>query len=195
MEIAAMGVEALGFNFWPQSKRYLPLMKAGWLASLKPLCTVVAVMVNPSDRELGAVLDSGLVHCIQLHGDESPKQVADLLSAGVSVIKGLPVRDEASLARIADFPCENLLLDAYCPGAYGGGGKAFPWALASLARERFPDKRLILSGGLSVGNVRDAIEQTNPAAVDVASGVESAPGIKEIGLVREFIEQVRLVEG
>ena len=186
-----MGVEALGFNFWPKSKRYLEVGQAGWLIGLKSSCSVVAVMVNPTQDEIQQVVDRGLVHWVQLHGDESPEMVAGLQARGVGVIKALPVRDEASLGRIGDFSCELVLLDAYCPGVYGGTGSSFPWNLAALAAERFPDKKIILSGGLTPANVREAIEQTKPAAVDVASGVESSPGVKDLAAVASFIEQVR----
>jgi len=77
-------------------------------------------------------------------------------------------------------------------GLYGGTGETFPWELAVIAQDMFPEKRILLSGGLTPQNVRQAIEEAHPAAVDVASGVESAPGIKDLALVREFIEQVRL---
>ena len=86
---------------------------------------------------------------------------------------------------------QTILLDAYNPSLYGGTGETFPWELAVQARELFPDKRIILSGGLTPTNVRHAIEETHPAAVDVASGVEVTPGIKDLALVSEFIQQAR----
>lgn len=191
-DIIALGADALGINFWPKSKRYLPLENAGWLPALYAQTTLVAVLVNADERTLDTLLDQRLVHILQLHGDETPEHVAALQARGARVIKALAVRDRASLDRIADYPCETILLDAYNPGLYGGTGETFPWDLAVIAREQFPDKRIILSGGLTPANVRAAVEATRPAAVDVASGVESSPGIKDLAMVREFIEQARL---
>lgn len=190
-DIVALGADALGINFWPKSKRYLPLDQAGWLPELHGSTTLVAVLVNADARTLETLLEEGLVHILQLHGDETPAQVAALQEKGAHVIKALSVRDRASLADIGGFPCETILLDAYNPGLYGGTGQTFPWDLARLAQELYPDKRFILSGGLTPANVREAVEATQPAAVDVASGVESAPGIKDLSLVSAFIEQAR----
>jgi phosphoribosylanthranilate isomerase len=191
-QIIALGADALGINFWPKSKRYLPVAEAAaWLPGLKDTTTLVAVLVNPEPALLDQLLNLSLVHILQLHGDESPALVADLLDRGVSVIKALQVRDQESLKQIGDFDCETILLDAYNPGLYGGTGHQFPWELAALARETYPEKRFILSGGLTAANVRQAVLQTHPAAVDVASGVESSPGIKDLAQVREFIEQAR----
>jgi phosphoribosylanthranilate isomerase len=150
------------------------------------------VLVNADAATLDAILDQHLVHILQLHGDETPADVAALSQRGALVIKALQIRDRESLSQIGSFPCETILLDAYNPGLYGGTGETFPWELAVIAQDMFPEKRILLSGGLTPQNVRQAIEEAHPAAVDVASGVESAPGIKDLALVREFIEQVRL---
>lgn len=192
-DILALGADALGINFWPQSKRYIPVEKAAfWLPSFRAETTLVAVMVNPEAILLDQLIQDSLVHILQLHGDEPPSEVGRLLEKGAHVIKALQIRDRDSLTQIGQFPCETILLDAYNPGLYGGAGETFPWELAVIAQEQFPEKKIILSGGLTPANIRQAIEQTRPAAVDVASGVESSPGIKDLDLVREFIEQARL---
>lgn len=190
-QIIDLGADALGLNFWPKSKRYLPLENTAWLPALKDQTTLVAVLVNANERTLETLIDQQLVHILQLHGDETPDQVAALQGRGATVIKALAVRDHESLACIGHYPCDTILLDAYNPGLYGGTGETFPWDLALRAKQMFPDKRLILSGGLTPANVRRAIQETHPAAVDVASGVESAPGIKDLSMVRAFIAQVR----
>lgn len=191
-DIITLGADALGINFWPKSKRYIAIDDAAvWLPSLRDLTTLVAVLVNPDESTLKRLTEQPLVHILQLHGDEPPGQVAALQEQGIQVIKALQIRDRASLDQIAHFPCETILLDAYNPGLYGGAGETFPWELAVIAKDMFPDKRILLSGGLTPANVRQAIEETQPAAVDVASGVESSPGIKDLALVREFIEQAR----
>lgn len=193
-DIIALGTDALGINFWPKSKRYLPVdTAASWLPGLREATTLVAVMVNPDRALLDRLQGEGLVHILQLHGDEPPAEVARLQEAGAQVIKALQVRDRASLDQIGQFPCETILLDAYNPGLYGGAGETFPWELAVIAQEQYPERKIILSGGLTPANIHEAISQTHPAAVDVASGVESSPGIKDLALVREFIEQARMV--
>lgn len=190
--IVALGADALGLNFWPKSKRYLaPALAAEWVNELKPLTTLVAVLVNPSPEQLKQALP--LVHVLQLHGDESPDDCARALELGLPVIKALQVRDRESLSVIGDYPCDTILLDAYCPGLYGGEGKTFPWELALEAKQLFPDKKFILAGGLTADNVAEAVAQVKPVAVDVASGVESSPGIKDLALVQRFIEQSRSV--
>lgn len=187
-----LGADAVGINLWPQSKRYLPLAEAeAQLAETAAHHHLVAVMVNPGAEELDATIRSGLFRSLQLHGDESPALVASLVERGQHVIKAFQVRDAASLDAIAAFPCADILLDAYNPGVYGGAGHAFPWEFALQAADRFPDKRIILSGGLTPQTIATAIAQTHPAAVDVASGVESAPGVKDLALVAEFIQQAR----
>jgi phosphoribosylanthranilate isomerase len=172
-EIFALGADAVGINLWPKSKRHMPLSVAE--ASLRDVSAknaLVAVLVNPDDVLLDAAITSGLFQALQLHGDETP-------------------HDAASLPQIGEFPCAAILLDAYNPGTYGGGGHAFPWELAVRAQEIFPGKHILLSGGLNADNVRQAVQQTRPVAVDVASGVESAPGIKDLAQVARFIAEAR----
>lgn len=190
--IVAAGADALGLNFWPKSKRYLPLASAHqWLPDFQSLTTLVAVLVNPEPALLDELIDSRLVHTLQLHGDESPARVADLIARGVHVIKALPVRDETSLDAIAHYPCTDILLDSYNPGLYGGEGHSFPWSLFTLAKQRYPEKRLILSGGLTPDNVAQSIHQTAPLAIDIASGVESSPGVKDLAKVQALIQNAR----
>lgn len=192
-DIIALGADALGLNFWPRSKRYLaPDLAATWLPALQGgPATLVAVLVNADRDLLDRLVREAWIDILQLHGDEPPAEVARLQGQGARVIKALQVRDRASLAQIRDYPCDTILLDAYNPGRYGGSGESFPWELAVIAQDLHPDKRFILSGGLTPDNVRQAVQQTHPAAVDVASGVESAPGIKDLDQVRRFIAEAR----
>lgn len=193
LAIAQMGADALGLNFWDKSKRYIaPAIAAAWVPALRPLATLVAVLVNPSTSLLDEVIDLNVVDVLQLHGDESPDEIARIMALGLPVIKALQVRDHASLATIGDYACETILLDAYNPGLYGGEGKAFPWELAIEAQQRFPEKKFILAGGLTPDNVAQAAAQVHPAGVDVASGVESSPGIKDLEMVRRFIDGAKL---
>lgn len=188
----ALGADAVGINLWPKSKRHMPLETA--VKSLQTVAArnaLVAVLVNPDDALLDGAISSGLFQALQLHGDETPAQVGALMERGVNVIKALQVRDAASLAQIGDYPCTAILLDAYNPGTYGGGGHAFPWELAVRAQEMYPQKQILLSGGLTPDNVRQAVEQTHPVAVDVASGVESQPGSKDLMMVARFVAEAR----
>ncbi len=190
--IFALGADAVGINLWPKSKRHMPLAVA--LSALQEVAAqhaLVAVLVNPDEALLDATVASGLFRALQLHGDETPGDVERLMQRGVNVIKALQVRDAASLAQISEYPCTAILLDAYNPETYGGGGHAFPWELAVRARELFPAKQILLSGGLTPDNVRLAVQQTQPVAVDVASGVESQPGIKDLEQVARFIAEAR----
>jgi len=188
LAIAQMGPAALGLNFWPQSKRYIaPPSAAEWAPDLRSLTTLVAVLVNPPPALPVELIERQIVDVFQLHGDETPDDCERMMGLNLPVIKALQVRDRASLAQIGDYPCETILLDSYNPGLYGGEGKSFPWELAAEAQQRFPEKRFILAGGLTPENVAEAISQVHPCGVDVASGVESAPGIKALDMVRRFI--------
>lgn len=192
LAVAHMGADALGLNFWEKSKRYVsPTVAAGWTAILRPLTTLVAVTVNPSTSLLEEIVSLDVVDVLQLHGDETPEETHHVMTFGLPVIKALQVRDRSSLSQIGDYPSTTILLDAYNPGLYGGEGKAFPWDLAIEAQERFPEKTFILAGGLTPENVGLAVAQVQPAGVDVASGVEKAPGIKDLSMVRRFIEGAR----
>ncbi len=190
--IFGLGADAVGINLWPKSKRHMPLEVAvNSLQNVAAKHALVAVLVNPDAALLDAAISSQLFQALQLHGDETPAEVERLMKRGVNVIKALQVRDAASLAQIGEFPCESILLDAYNPGTYGGGGHAFPWELAVRAKEMFPAKQFLLSGGLTPDNVRLAVEQTQLIAVDVASGVESQPGSKDLVQVARFIAEAR----
>ena len=196
VDVTAAGADALGLNFWEKSKRYVPpATVAGW--DLRRLIRIprVAVLVNASPARLEEIIELKVVDVLQLHGDESPEETARVMTLGLPVIKALQVRDRESLASIGDFPCEAILLDAYCPGSYGGEGKTFPWDLAMEAIARFPEKRFLLAGGLTADNVGEAVARVHPVGVDVASGVESAPGIKDLVLVRRFAEAAKRAAG
>lgn len=194
--IADLGADAIGLNFWPKSRRYIrPSDAEPWAEGMREHIKIVGVFVNPSLAMLREVISMGVIDVIQLHGDEDGPRVARLMDLGLPVIKALQVRGTESLQYIRTFPCETILLDAYCPGLYGGEGKTFPWELAIKAQETFPVKRFILAGGLTPDNVGQAVGQVRPVGVDVASGVESAPGVKDLDLVRRFITEAKNAHG
>ena len=187
--IVEAGADALGINFWPKSKRYVALEAAlPWLLDLAGTVPRVAVTVNATDDELIAIYESGGIDFIQLHGDETADRVRSLTKQGLPVFKAMGVKDRATLETAADYESITLLLDAYAPTEYGGSGETMDWSLGAEAVEKWPDRQIILAGGLKPGNVTEAIRQVRPAGVDVASGVESSPGVKDLELVRAFIE-------
>lgn len=190
--IVDAGSDALGINFWPRSKRFIALADAApWLRELAGTVPRVAVTVNATDDELRTIHESGVIDWIQLHGDETPERVRSLTQQGLPVFKALGVRDRAMLETAAAFDSPTLLLDAYAPNEYGGSGETMDWTLGAEAVKRWPDRQILLAGGLTPENVADAVRQVHPAGVDVASGVESAPGRKDLAKVRAFIEAVR----
>jgi phosphoribosylanthranilate isomerase len=181
-----LGADALGFNFWPGSRRFLaPAAAREIVRRLPPLVTAVGVFVDPSrDEVLRAVAASG-VQVAQLHGDEPPSLCSAL---PLPVVKAIRVRDAASLEALAAYDgLAGLLLDAPSPG-FGGSGATFDWTLAAAAAAARP---VILAGGLGPANVAEAVRAVRPFAVDVASGVESAPGVKDGELMRRFIEAAK----
>ena len=190
--IVEAGADALGINFWPKSKRFIALEEAlPWLHELAGTVPSVAVTVNADDDELRRLHESAVIDWIQLHGDETPDRVRSLTQQGLPVFKALGVRDRSSLKAAAAHDSPTLLLDAYAPNEYGGSGATMDWALGAAAVQEWPDRQIVLAGGLTPENVAEAIRQVRPAAVDVASGVEISPGRKSLELVRAFIEAAR----
>lgn len=180
------GADALGFVFHDDSPRHVtPDEAAGIIAALPPFIQTVGLFVN---RPIEYVKDTAArcrIDLVQLHGDEPP-EFCDAVER--RVIKAFRVQDITSLDSIRNYRVAAHLLDAYSPTAYGGTGLTFNWDIATVAREFGP---VILAGGLTPDNVRDAIETVQPYAVDVSGGVESAPGRKDPEKVREFIRRAK----
>ncbi|HEY0792574.1 MAG TPA: phosphoribosylanthranilate isomerase [Chthoniobacterales bacterium] len=186
--VAAAGADAIGLVFYPPSKRFVRLPAAlTWLRDCPPGLARVALLVNAPLEEAEAVLGTGEIDAVQLHGDETLSYCARLSKLGKPVIKALRVRDRTVLTQVSNHPSVAFLLDAYTPGAYGGSGLTFDWRW--LAELRVP---FILSGGLTPENVHTAVRTGRPFAVDVSSGVESSPGKKDPDLVARFVAQARL---
>ncbi|MEI6033920.1 MAG: phosphoribosylanthranilate isomerase [Verrucomicrobiae bacterium] len=182
---AAAGADALGFNFFPGSPRYIdPGQAIPWIRDLGGSPARIAVVVNPDAALLESLLASGCFEWIQFHGDESPDFC--LRTGFPCWIKAVRVSDAGVLAEALAFHAPGLLLDAWAPDAYGGTGKRLDWA---LARDFTASRagRTILAGGLCVENITQAVRAVRPHAVDVASGVERSPREKDRSLVREFV--------
>lgn len=196
MKIAELGADFLGLNFWPQSKRHIPLQAAqAWAAEVAAQTALVGLFVNHGMDEVRRTVDEAHLSYAQLHGDESPAECAGLVAAGISVIKAFQVRDASSLDAIAAYEVNDILLDAYHPGQRGGIGQTFPWDLALAFKERYPERILWLAGGLTPDNIAEAVQGVRPQVVDVAGGVEDGtPGIKSLEKVTSFIQQARSMQ-
>ncbi len=187
-----LGVDALGFNFYPKSPRFLAPSAAGEIIHrLAPFAVTVAVFVNLGDtEEVERQARIAGVHALQLHGDESPEYCLRL--SGWKLIKALRLGAGSSPAGLEQYPVAAFLLDARDDARYGGTGLAFDW---NIARQLQTSRPIILAGGLRPDNVRHAIRIVRPYAVDVCSGVESAPGKKDREKMRAFIREVRNAVG
>ena len=182
-----LGADALGFNLWPGSKRCIDLDRAtSWMRGLPPLVTRVAVLVNVPLDEARRVAAHPAIDTVQFHGDEDEGYCAQFAAGGHTFIKALRIRDAASLENLDRFSTPSILLDADAGAAYGGAGRQLDPALAAEAARRFPEANIILAGGLNAENVAEAIRVARPYAVDVASGVEAAPGRKDQAKLTRF---------
>ncbi len=187
------GARYLGFNFFPKSPRYVSAMQAAELASHVPLGVAkVALVVNATNELLDSITQTGPFDMLQLHGAETVERVQDVKDRyGLPVMKVIGVADAEDLAAIDTYSdvADQLLIDAKAPKNAvlpGGNGLAFDWRL--LAGRKYWRKPWMLAGGLNPENVAEAIRMTGARQVDVASGVESAPGVKDAALIRAFVD-------
>ncbi len=184
--LVALGVDALGVNFWPKSKRYLAVEDAGWLKDLDGKILRVGVFVNESPELPLRLIQDGYLDVVQLHGDETPEDATAFRKAEIPFIKAIGVKTMNDLARATEYGATAILLDAHAPGIYGGTGEVFDWEVASEFRRDHPELPVILAGGIVPENARLAAMSVQPAALDIASGAESSPGIKDFEKVAAF---------
>ena len=189
-EDAATAVEAgatmVGFIFDPSSRRFIRPVDAARIVRMLPSSVVpVGVFVDAPREEVTRSVGESGVRCIQLHGEETPEATEGY---AVPVIKGIRVRPGFDPNVVRRYSVHAVLLDAFVEGQHGGTGVSFDWAIATKAASF---ARIVLSGGLTSENVREAIRRVRPYAVDVSSGVERSPGIKDHEKIRRFIETVR----
>lgn len=182
------GADALGFNGYSGSKRFIDLAaESTWISRLPPFVTRVAVLVNATQEEATAVLRLPGIDLVQFHGDESPEYCRPFAGR---FLKAVRARDRETLRRLEGYG-DMLLLDAFVPGVFGGSGQLIDLELVAEFVREHPRVRVILSGGLAPENVGEFVRRARPYAVDVASGVESAPGRKDRGRMHEFIAAVK----
>jgi phosphoribosylanthranilate isomerase len=183
-----LGASALGFNFYPSSPRAVSPADA-WaiIRRLPPFVEAVGVFVNWPAMVVDAMARSLRLGSVQLHGAESPAEVAELVRKR-RVIKAVQVKRGFRVASLAVFrSADAVLLDGFAPGLHGGTGRTLDW---KLARSASPYGRIILAGGLNPENIAEAIRVARPYAVDVASGVEARPGRKDPAKLRALFAAV-----
>lgn len=190
--LAAMdaGADLIGFNFYPKSPRYIDPGQCRDIMSVMRKyghITFVGVFVNSSMAEVRATVETCALSLAQLHGDETSEMVQSLDGKAFKAFRGVP-------ARLNGFSKEDapaLLVDASVEGAYGGTGVTANWKNAAELAQQVP---LLLAGGLTPENVAEAVQRVCPWGVDVASGVESAPGKKDPARMRAFVQAVKRLE-
>ena len=187
---AQLGADAIGLVFYPQSPRAVTIETAAEIVSvLPPFVTKVGLFVNARPDEINKVINSVMLDALQFHGDENPEQCHGFSRP---FFKAVRMQDNVDLKKIAERfqKASALILDTFVEGMQGGTGKTFDWS-------KIPGdigKPLILAGGLTAENVKMAIKQVKPYAVDVSGGVELDKGIKDAGKIAEFIKEVRNAE-
>jgi len=184
-----LGADALGFNLWPGSRRYIELdRESAWIRTLPPFVARVAVLVNAPLEEACRLATEPAIDLLQFHGDEDELYCAAFAKeSGRPFIKAVRLRDAAALETLPGFSTPHILLDADAGSAYGGTGTRLDPALAAEAVRRFPHLKIILAGGLTPENVAATVQAVRPYAVDVASGVESEPRRKDRAKLAAFL--------
>jgi len=190
--LAAMdsGADMLGFNFYPRSPRYISVGRCRDVMSVMRKygqITYVGVFVNAPVEEIRATMETAALTLAQLHGDETSEMIRALDGRAFKAFRGVPER----LNGLAREDAPALLLDASVKGAYGGTGITADWKSAAELAKQVP---LLLAGGLTPENVADAVRQVRPWGVDVASGVESAPGVKDPAKIKAFVQAVKRLD-
>ncbi|MEO8355708.1 MAG: phosphoribosylanthranilate isomerase [Chloroflexota bacterium] len=187
--LAAMdaGADLIGFNFYPKSPRCIDVGRCRDIMSVMRKyghVTYVGVFVNASAAEIHATMETLGLSLAQLHGDETPQMLSALDGKAFKAFRGVP----AEVNGFATNESPALLVDAAVKGVYGGSGVTADWSAAAELAKQFP---LLLAGGLTPENVADAVRQVRPWGVDVASGVESAPGVKDAAKMKAFVQAIK----
>jgi phosphoribosylanthranilate isomerase len=189
---AAAGVDLIGLNFYERSPRYIGPDQARTIArALPPSTQAVGIFVDAPIGEIRRVANEVGLRLVQLHGSESPEMCGEL-ARDFEIIKALRTDDGFDARKASAYPMCTILLDTYDEQMAGGTGEVGDWRIARETRKFAP--RLILAGGLNPENVAQAITMVNPDGVDVCSGLESVPGIKDLRRVQQFVSVARNAE-
>jgi phosphoribosylanthranilate isomerase len=189
--VATCGADAIGFIFYPKSPRYVaPERVKEIIAKIPTEITKVGVFVNHDAVEVKETINICGLDLVQLHGDESPAYCGQFPQS--QVIKTFAPRREDDLLKVREYQVKAILVDAHDPVRYGGTGEQADWRLAAKVKATHP---LILAGGLSMANIKEAIEHASPHAVDISSSVESVPGKKDHQKVKAIIDLVHQLGG
>jgi len=188
---AKFGADALGFNFYEYSSRYILPEAARDIIEQLPLKILkVGVFVNESLEKIIEKATIAKLDALQLHGEETPEFASYLRAeTNLEIIKAFRVSSEFKPEDVLKYDVDAILLDAYSPKEYGGTGEVFDWEMAKKVRKIFP--KMYLAGGLSVKNIEDAISIINPFAVDACSCLEKEKGRKDFDKVRLFVQMTR----
>ncbi len=190
---AELGAWAIGLIHSPESPRYVGPAAAEQIgAALKRRCEIVGVFVNQTIDEVDEAAERAGMTILQFHGDEGPSFCAEAARrTGAKTMKAIRIDSAADIHTADAYRTDFHLFDAYRPGTPGGTGESFDWVLLAGRRSKVP---MVLAGGLTPENVAEAIGAAHPFAVDVVSGVEAEPGIKDRAKVEAFFEAVQAVE-
>ena len=185
-----MGADILGFNFYEPSPRYIePEAAIGIISKLPAMIDVSGVFVNAKAQDIRAFTDQGLLNWIQFHGDETPEFCAQFNMWNVRTIKAVRVRSTESIQEAQKYQTHSLLFDAFDPKLYGGTGSTFDWKLVKEC-----PRRIFLAGGITPENVVDALK-IEVYGVDICSGIEAEPGIKDHKKMEQLFTNIRNYTG
>lgn len=188
---AKLGADALGFNFYKYSPRYILPEKANEIIEKLPHNILkVGVFVNENPDKIIEIANFTKLDAVQLHGDETPEFVRKIRAeSNLEIIKAFRVSPGFALEKISEYGVDTILLDAYSPNERGGTGETFDWKIAKQVQNIFP--KMYLAGGLSAENIFDALIKVKPFAVDACSGLEKEKGVKDLQKLERFLSAVK----
>jgi phosphoribosylanthranilate isomerase len=184
---ANLGVDALGFIFHPKSPRFIsPEQARNIIMQLPPMINRVGVFVNETKETIMQIAAQCGIDTVQLHGNESPEFC---VAIPLPVIKSFSIRPDFDISKLNDYKTQGILLDTWSPEVQGGSGITFDWSIARKASAMF--NNIVLAGGLGPTNLEDALRMVDPFAVDINSGVEIRPGVKNPHKIRAVVKIVK----
>jgi phosphoribosylanthranilate isomerase len=187
---SSVGVDAIGFIFYRKSPRYVPPEEAALIIRrLPPFISRVGVFVDEELEKVVAIARATGIDTVQLHGTESPRYCSKV---PLPIIKAFSIGPETDLSLLEQYRVAGFLLDTWASGQHGGTGKTFDWSIAKSACVKYD--RIILAGGLNPSNIEEALEGVHPYGVDINSGVEVKPGIKNPRKMHDVVRIIRAWE-